>query len=622
LQTGDALQKRLRLEDDDLAVLIGSQAVRDLHYIKDDDSSGFMASESEENLFSDTEHVRYEGTIYDGYLNRWLERSPKLQKLVSAPILVSTIDYLMPATESSRGGKQIAPMLRLLTSDLVLDEPDDFGLDDMYALTRLVHWAGLLGSRVLISSATLPPSLVKGLFDAYLAGRKVFQMGCGVPGRPLSVCCAWFDENGVDQCDCSALETFSERHSGFVSKRVKKLKTAQPLRKARIVPVDSTSRSAEDVVDAFQKAVHKGILELHSKHAVSYPQIDKNISIGLVRMANINPMVAVAQRLFEIESPDNYHIHYCVYHSQFPLAVRSTIEKQLDSALTRHPLDSLLDISSIRNVLMKYPEQNHIFVVVATPVAEVGRDHDYDWAIAEPSSMRSIIQLAGRVQRHRCKEPATENMLILSHNFKGLRMDSFDGAVFNKPGFESGGFKLKSHSLNDLLEATQVDVIDAIPRIQERVPLKEDENLADLEHTHIAAMIYGLDRIPVHASLWWKHDAHWSYELQRRKPFRLSCPDEEYVLLSEDGDEPLLNLVDKDGNFNLSEKCFKRVAVTFSKGVSMWGPIDVLQIFNDLAEQFDEDVGNVSQKFGVMRLRKTEELWNYNSNLGVFKGLT
>src|SRR5690606_16415695 len=31
LQTGDALQDRLKLESDDLAVLIGSQAVKDLH---------------------------------------------------------------------------------------------------------------------------------------------------------------------------------------------------------------------------------------------------------------------------------------------------------------------------------------------------------------------------------------------------------------------------------------------------------------------------------------------------------------------------------------------------------------------------------------------------------------
>jgi CRISPR-associated endonuclease/helicase Cas3 len=39
--------------------------------------------------------------------------------------------------------------------------------------------------------------------------------------------------------------------------------------------------------------------------------------------------------------------------------------------------------------------------VLGSPVTEVGRDHDYDWAVVEPSSMRSLIQLAGRVRRHR-----------------------------------------------------------------------------------------------------------------------------------------------------------------------------------------------------------------------------
>ena len=33
-------------------------------------------------------------------------------------------------------------MLRLMSSDLVLDEPDDFDQSDLPALTRLVHWAG------------------------------------------------------------------------------------------------------------------------------------------------------------------------------------------------------------------------------------------------------------------------------------------------------------------------------------------------------------------------------------------------------------------------------------------------------------------------------------------------
>jgi len=60
-------------------------------------------------------------------------------------------------------------------------------------------------------------------------------------------------------------------------------------------------------------------------------------------------------------------------------------------------------------------------VVLATSVAEVGRDHDYDWAIAEPSSMRSIIQIAGRIQRHRKQAPEIENLYILAKNHKALK---------------------------------------------------------------------------------------------------------------------------------------------------------------------------------------------------------
>lgn len=82
--------------------------------------------ESSEDLLSEHDFVHFEG----GPLNRWLKQSSPAQKLVQAPILVCTIDHLTPATEGTRGGRQIAPMLRLMTSDLVLDEPDDFGLDD------------------------------------------------------------------------------------------------------------------------------------------------------------------------------------------------------------------------------------------------------------------------------------------------------------------------------------------------------------------------------------------------------------------------------------------------------------------------------------------------------------
>ncbi|MGM3371966.1 hypothetical protein, partial [Escherichia coli] len=81
-----------------------------------------------------------------------------------------------------------------------------------------------------------------------------------------------------------------------------------------------------------------------------------------------------------------------------------------------------------------------------TPVEEVGRDHDFDWAIIEPSSSRSIIQLAGRVLRHRKLEQDSQqpNIALMQYNLKGLR-----GA---KVAFEKPGFEVDSPKANFILE--------------------------------------------------------------------------------------------------------------------------------------------------------------------------
>ena len=56
---------------------------------------------------------------------------------------------------------------------------DDYNLEDLPAIARLTYWAGMLGCRVLVSSATMPPALAAGLFAAYREGRAVFQKNRG-----------------------------------------------------------------------------------------------------------------------------------------------------------------------------------------------------------------------------------------------------------------------------------------------------------------------------------------------------------------------------------------------------------------------------------------------------------
>jgi CRISPR-associated endonuclease/helicase Cas3 len=153
LQTGKAFQKLLAFGEEELAIRVGGSASRELfsYYEAKAEASG---SASSQGLIDEEANVLYEGNIEDHPLLKRATQDLQIKRLLLAPVLVCTIDHLTPATESLRGGRQIAPMLRLLSGDLVVDEPDDFDIDDLPALTRLAHWAGMLGCRVLFSSAT------------------------------------------------------------------------------------------------------------------------------------------------------------------------------------------------------------------------------------------------------------------------------------------------------------------------------------------------------------------------------------------------------------------------------------------------------------------------------------
>ncbi|WP_036768777.1 type I-F CRISPR-associated helicase Cas3f [Photorhabdus australis] len=626
LQTGDALRKRLHLEEDDLAVLIGSQAVKVLHQLRQKALEPDVGSISAEALFAEHQYIRYDGSLDDGRLSHWLRKDNKLNQLLSAPVLVTTIDHLIPATEGIRGGKQIAPMLRLLTADLVLDEPDDFDINDLPALCRLVNWAGLLGSRVLLSSATLPPALIQALFNAYLAGRQDYQLACGRPGVLVNICCAWFDEYNVTQQDITNAQQFKKQNDAFVAKRVGCLEKKVPLRKAELVPITAEKHRTEVVIQAMAKVMHRSILKLRREHHQTHSS-GKTVSIGLIRMANINPLVAVARRLLQIPSSKNVHIHYCIYHSQHPLAVRSHLEHRLDSTLTRYDEKALWQVEEIRKALEEMPEKHHIFVVLATSVAEVGRDHDYDWSIAEPSSMRSLIQLAGRIQRHRQREPKMPNLHILAKNYKALKATNLEHPVYCRPGFESTNYRLASHDLCELLEPYQYELISALPRISERDNAGDSSpfgNLVDLEHQRLWEELQGDpdDKYRYCAAFWWREQASWCAELQRHKPFRQSEPDELYYLwLEEEGEKTQFVALDSGQSGMKESGSFDYVSeLSFAPGVSIWIELDTETIYQNLADIYEMELQGVSLRFGEICLRRKDngEAWHYHPFLGVF----
>ena len=634
LQTGEAYRQKLKLGADALAVRVGGVGVKELfEYAQElsdkernkltESAEAQRGSESAEPLLGADAYVHYEGSLPEGPMKAWLKDNRGALPLVYAPILVATIDHLIPATEGTRGGQQIAPMLRLMTSDLILDEPDDFDMDDLPALTRLVHWAALLGSRVLLSSATLPPALIQGLFAAYLDGRSVYQRNRGTPNKPANICCAWFDENGAATSDCADAAQFAESHRSFAGKRLAKLKELVPRRQAVIQPIDIASGQAKEVRPQWAAALGPAMRGLHAQHHCTDPKTGKRVSFGLIRMANIEPLIDTAISLQAQGAEPGQRIHLCCYHSQHPLVVRAAIERTLDKVLDRHKdkpadPDPVFKNAEVRARLDRSTEADHLFVVLATAVAEVGRDHDYDWAIVEPSSMRSIIQLAGRVKRHRDEPCMSPNIVLLGTNLRSLERPG--QAAYCKPGFEKGSeYLLKSHKLADILRPEQYTPLDAAPRIVANRVLDAKNNLVDLEHARLAAMMAtegARDSWPV--SLWWERPAaHLTGVLQSLQPFRKEHGQRERYILEPDEDENIVfKCVHRDGTLSEQQSKLHPIDVPFGPGIESWGTDSYLKLLLEAAEFADMTMDRAALVFGGLDLREKALGWRYHPQLG------
>lgn len=503
LQTGDEYKERLKLQESDLAVLIGSKAISELHQSgkavgKDDiePEQADAGSESLESLQDEKDEVRWKGVLPEEELTTVLTKE-KDRKLLYAPVLVCTIDHIMAATETKRGGRYILPCLRLMSSDLVIDEIDDFTGDDLIAIGRLVHLAGMLGRKVMISSATISPDLALGLYNAYRQGWAVFAAS---RDRVSSINCVYVDEFRTDAqmvgCDDPDLAVYEAFQKSFVAKRVDKLKQQISRRKADII--QCIKQNEQSLEEQYFEIVKQAVLAKHQHHNTLEPESQTRVSFGVVRVANIQPCVELTQYLLSCDWPADTEVRCMAYHSQQVMLLRHAQEKHLDEVLKRKEKADELPCAFahpvIREHLTACQAKNLIFILVATPVEEVGRDHDFDWAVIEPSSFRSIIQMAGRVRRHRDGEIQEPNIGLLQYNVKGFK----GGAerVFNHPGYETdSATQLATHDLSELVDKKSLlQSVNSIVRIQKKVDLEPRNNLADLEHFATAKTL-GTDQI-------------------------------------------------------------------------------------------------------------------------------
>ena len=557
LQTGDEYRDKLKLDTNELAVLIGSAAVRTLHQQRpstnENRSVTELASDHIESQYgslsgdslSERYEFAYDDLIPDDAISTKL-KDAKSRQLLKAPILVCTVDHLMPAVENTRGGGQILPMLRMLSADLVIDEVDDFDQGDMPAIARLVHLAGMLGRKVMISSATIAPAVAEGLFHAYREGWCQFAK---FRKRQSVVSVFWVDEFAASTTRITHDADFRGSHATFVKKRQRKLQKQDRIAcRAEVLPMDNECGSIDDVEtqtlrQAWFDQVTQAAIDLHRRHHLTDPASGKHVSFGVIRVANVDPCIDLATSLMKCELPDDVDVRTMPYHARQVLLLRSEQEKHLDGVLCRKNDRSPLDDPIIRRHIQTSQKPHVVFVLVASPVAEVGRDHDFDWAVIEPSSVRSIVQMAGRVLRHRLIDVSqtTPNIILPERNFKGFT--TTNDVVFHFPGFEGGrrdrggGYRLDSKSLTDLIDLDVIgERLDASLRIDCPAKLTPQTLLADLEHQVLRNVLTAADFRPAFVQGWTQCAYFLTSVSQDASPFRLSMPDEVYKLhVTEDG---------------------------------------------------------------------------------------
>ena len=452
LQTGSEYRERMHLTKDELAVIIGSQAIEALYQQEKNENTESEQKSSpceiggsgEEELLEDMlsfednfthDQLKYLDIYLDGRKN---PQAKKNGAFLFKPVLVATIDQIIRATEVTRGGKGLLPFLRMMSADLVIDEVDDFSPEDLTAVARLVHLAGVLGRNVILSSATIPPDLAQGMYQAYQDGLCCYN---AFSDQAKSMTAVWVDEfrSASSAIPLQQPNQYGLAHKNFIEKRVKKLRTQVVKRKAVVIscqPQATKELSWQSYVEAMKQAVQ----QLHSNHHVIDEKTGKEVSFGLVRLANINPCVNMTLSLLSADWPDDTAVFLMCYHSRQVLLLRHEQETYLDYVLRRkHEKEKRVSFQDtvLRAHLDRNQKQRCIFLVIATPVEEIGRDHDFDWAIVEPSSYRSIIQLAGRVYRHRpcLQDISAPNIGVMQFNWKGMANPG-QRVVFCRPGFE------------------------------------------------------------------------------------------------------------------------------------------------------------------------------------------
>ncbi|ADE14356.1 CRISPR-associated helicase Cas3 family [Nitrosococcus halophilus Nc 4] len=493
LQTGDEYRGDLgfgKTPDamgEQCAVMVGGALTIALHEMTDSEEGNELISLPPPEEQAGIESSNLDDSLYEGITGEfdydpdapWPEdliapNNSKLNRLLQVPVLVCTIDHLMPFLQSQRASAAVLGF-RIAGSDLIIDEIDSFSTEDLPALLKLAYVVGFNGRKLLLSSATLPPATARAFYRAYQTGFNRWRQLQGMEPGPIR--CGWFSHHAAHIKLTSVADNtaFAKQHGRFIQALLDTLQQQPVRRRLGAIPVPII----EGPETVYQN-VMESCRELHQQWASRDPETGVCYSIGCVRWSNVAHTREFAK--YWLNTPVNLNevqIKLICYHAKHLPLIRHHIERTLNTLLKRKGGRQAHDHPTLRAHLKDCQQQGktHLLIIVSTsPISEVGRDHDYDWGIVEPNSYWSLIQMAGRIWRHRRHLEASQpNMRIMSQTLRDLNEQPMR---FTKPGPESAYFAI-SDSAETLAQIFDLkglqECIDARFTLQE--PLIQAEKI-------------------------------------------------------------------------------------------------------------------------------------------------
>lgn len=347
-------------------------------------------------------------------------KSSKMKQMLSTPILSATIDHVM-GVASPVSSSHLSGALRLITSDVVLDEVDLYSPEDLAVISRLCYYVGVAGRKLIVMSATITDMIANTLYKFYYEGYKEYCETFNIPvsvkhftasNHPDSI----FHSESFDTC-------YNKTRDVIIS-----------------VPDDNTRIATIIELDDIENVCPRVFQSVNKLHNDNHAVINGfKVSAGFIRMTRISHTVSMAKMAHDLE--ENTLRKYICIHSNMIRCNREYQETYLKKHLTRKGDDTSEGIEKMCNEMGLFDEartrgvENIQIIVICSPVIETGNDLDFDWAILDPSSTRSIIQSAGRVNRHRNETKSKPNIGILSRPL--VTYDSNGNGRFQFPGPET-----------------------------------------------------------------------------------------------------------------------------------------------------------------------------------------